>query len=176
MKIYKVCSRCRRLQARSWLTRPMWERQGGEHVSAEKCNVWCGGWGGTGIPPLSLDFEWVFSVCFELNAGSLCREEVKAEFQAVLQQKFDESPLTDDPTSNILWKNLKSAILTTSEEVLRHAKKIKDWCNENDKEIQDLLSKKRAAHQAHFAQPTCHVNKAIFRRACSILQRKEREG
>ena len=29
-KIYEVCQRCRRLQARSWLTRPMQERQGSE--------------------------------------------------------------------------------------------------------------------------------------------------
>ena len=26
-------------------------------VSAGKCNVWCGGGGGTGVPPVSLDFE-----------------------------------------------------------------------------------------------------------------------
>ena len=112
----------------------------------------------------------------KLNIGSLCREEVKAKFQADLQQKLDESPCTDVPTPNILWENLKSAILKTSEEVLGHTKKKnKDWFDENDKEIQDLLSMKRAAHQAHLAQPTCPVKKATFRRACSILQRKLRE-
>ena len=82
----------------------------------------------------------------KLNIGSLCREEVKAKFQADLQQKLDESPCTDVPTPNILWENLKSAILKTSEEVLGHTKKKnKDWFDENDKEIQDLLSMKRAA-------------------------------
>ena len=112
----------------------------------------------------------------KLNIGSLCREEVNAKFQADLQQKLDESPCTDVPTPNILWENLKSAILKTSEEVLGHIKKKnKDWFDENDKEIQDLLSMKRTAHQAHLAQPTCPVKKATFRRACSILQRKLRE-
>ena len=112
----------------------------------------------------------------KLNVGSLCREEMKAKFQANLQESLDESPCTNDPSPSILWENLKSAILKTSEEVLGHTKKKnKDWFDENNKEIQDLLSKKRAAHQAHLAQPTCHVKKATFRRACSILQRKLRE-
>mgnify|MGYP000515452830 CR=1 FL=1 len=112
----------------------------------------------------------------KLNVSSLCREEVKAKFQANLQQILDESPCTNDPSPSILWENLKSAILKTSEEVLGHTKKKnKDWFDENNKEIQDLLSKKRAAHQAHLAQPTYHVKKATFRQACSILQRKLRE-
>ena len=101
---------------------------------------------------------------------------MKAKFQADLQQNLDESPCTNDPSPNILWENLKSAILKISEEVLGHTKKKKkDWFDENNKEIQDLLSKKRIAHQAHLAQPTCHVKKTTFRRAGSILQRKLRE-
>ena len=39
----------------------------------------------------------------------------------------------------------------------------------------DLLSKKRAAHQTHLTQPTCHVKKATFLCTCSILQCKLRE-
>ncbi|XP_076046020.1 uncharacterized protein LOC143028169 [Oratosquilla oratoria] len=109
----------------------------------------------------------------KLNIDSLFRE-VKTKFQVDLQQKLDESPCTD-PTPNTLWENLKSAILKTYEEVLGYTKKEnKDWY-ENDKEIQDLLAKKRAAHQAHLAQPTCLVKNVSFRRACSTLQRKPRE-
>ena len=71
---------------------------------------------------------------------------------------------------------MKTAILTTSEEILGHTKKRnQDWFGENDKKIQDLLAKKSAAQQAHFAEPTCPVKKAIFRRACSTLPRKLRE-
>ena len=36
-------------------------------VTAGKRNVWCGGGGGTGLPPLSLVFEWDFPVHFELG-------------------------------------------------------------------------------------------------------------
>ena len=72
----------------------------------------------------------------KLNVSSLCREEVKAKFQADLQQNLDETPCTNDPSSNILWENLKSAILKTSEEVLGHTKKKnKGWFDENNKEI-----------------------------------------
>ena len=35
-------------------------------VSVGKSNAWCGGRGGTGLPPLSLVFEWVSSVRFKL--------------------------------------------------------------------------------------------------------------
>jgi len=53
-------------------------------------------------------------------------------------------------------------------------KKNKDWFNESDQEIQQLLAKKRSAHQAHLAQPSCSVKKAAFRAACSNLQSKLR--
>lgn len=42
---------------------------GSRAVSARKCNVWWGGGGGMGLPPLSLVFEWVSSVCFELGSN-----------------------------------------------------------------------------------------------------------
>uniref|UniRef100_A0A0L8FII4 Endonuclease/exonuclease/phosphatase domain-containing protein n=1 Tax=Octopus bimaculoides TaxID=37653 RepID=A0A0L8FII4_OCTBM len=102
----------------------------------------------------------------KLSIGSLCQEEMKVKFQAELQKKLDESPRTDDTTTDILWENLKSAILKTSEEVLGHTKNDnKDWFDDNDKEIQELLARKRAANQANLAQPTCPVKKATFRRA-----------
>ena len=59
----------------------------------------------------------------KLNVSSLCREEVKAKFEADLQQILDESPCTNDPSPNIRWENLKSA--RTSEEVFGHTKKKK---------------------------------------------------
>ncbi|GFO43238.1 hypothetical protein PoB_006974300 [Plakobranchus ocellatus] len=62
-----------------------------------------------------------------------------------LQQKLEEIPPNDDPTPDILWENMKSVILKTSEEVLGHTKrKNKDWFDENDQNIQKLLANKRA--------------------------------
>ncbi|XP_069798548.1 LOW QUALITY PROTEIN: thrombospondin-3-like [Narcine bancroftii] len=47
--------------------------------------------------------------------------------------------------------------------------------SETCQEIQELLAKKRAAHQAHLTKPSCPKKKQAFRRACSHLQRKLRE-
>lgn len=38
--------------------------------------------------------------------------------------------------------------------------------------MQELLAKKRAAHQAHLAQPSCPEKKASFCQACSNLQHR----
>jgi len=61
----------------------------------------------------------------KINVSTLCWEEVKAKFQADLQQILGESPCTNDPFPNIWWENLKSAVLKTSEEVFGHTKKKK---------------------------------------------------
>ncbi|XP_069764561.1 uncharacterized protein [Narcine bancroftii] len=65
---------------------------------------------------------------------------------------------------------------SSTEEVLGFSsRKNKDWFDENSQEIQELLAKKRAAHQAHLTKPSCPEKKQAFRRACSHLQRKLRE-
>ncbi|XP_069771587.1 uncharacterized protein [Narcine bancroftii] len=71
---------------------------------------------------------------------------------------------------------LKAIVLQSTEEVLGFSsRKNKDWFNENSQEIQELLAKKRAAHQAHLTKPSWPEKKQAFRRACSHLQRKLRE-
>ncbi|GFO14619.1 endonuclease-reverse transcriptase [Plakobranchus ocellatus] len=110
-----------------------------------------------------------------INVCSLSLVEVKTKFQMTLQQKLEEIPPNDDPTPDILWENMKSVILKTSE-VLGHTKrKNKDWFDENDQNIQKLLANKRAAHQAHLANPHCSEKKTTFRQVCYTLQRKLRE-
>ena len=100
---------------------------------------------------------------------------MRADFQSNLQSKLEDSDSLTDPCPETLWAHLKTAILQSSEEVLGFStKKNKDWFDENDKEIQQLLAKKRSAHQAHLAQPSCPVKKTAFRSACSNLQRKLR--
>ena len=70
-------------------------------------------------------------------------------------------------------ENMKSAILRTVLKVfVTLRRETKNWCDENDKEIQDLLEEKRAAHQGLLAQPTCSVMEATFRHACITLRRK----
>ena len=53
-------------------------------VSVRKSNAWCGGRGGTGLPPLSLVFEWVsivrFKLCSSLTSG-LCGARLHGQQQ-----------------------------------------------------------------------------------------------
>ncbi len=49
------------------------------------------------------------------------------------------------------------------------------WFNENNLEVQELLSRKRSAYKAHLAQPSCPHKKAAFRLECRTLQHKLRE-
>ena len=71
----------------------------------------------------------------KFNLNKLQSAEVKADFQAGLQPKFENSDGSED-TSETRWDQLKSAILQTSEEVLGFTtKKYKDWFDENNQEI-----------------------------------------
>ena len=91
----------------------------------------------------------------KFNLNKLLSVEEKADFQAGLQKIF--FPET-------LWDQLRSVILQTSEEVVGFTtKKNKDCFNKNDLEIRELVAKKRSSHQAHLAQPLCHVRKTAFR-------------
>ena len=55
---------------------------------------------------------------------------MKADFQAGLQSKFENSNYPEDTSPETLWDQLKSAILGFA------TKKNKDWFNENNQEIQ----------------------------------------
>ncbi|XP_037773076.1 uncharacterized protein LOC119568612 [Penaeus monodon] len=64
--------------------------------------------------------------------------------QADLQSKLESVDCRKDPSPETLWDQLKTAILQTSEEVLGFTtKRNKDWFDENNQEIQELLTKKR---------------------------------
>ena len=80
-----------------------------------------------------------------------------------------------EDTSETPWGQLKSAILQKSEEVQGFTTKNKDWFNENNQEIQELLAKKRSFHQAHLDQPSCSLRMAVFYLICCIPQCKLRE-
>ena len=74
------------------------------------------------------------------------------------------------------WKTIKTAVLHVSEEVLGFNTKInRHWFDESDKEIQELLEKKRSAYQGHLAKRSSPEKKAAFRITCSKLQHKRHE-
>ena len=98
----------------------------------------------------------------KFNLNKLQSAEVKSDFQACLQSKFENSDCPWD-TSETLWDQLKSDIQQTSEEVLGFTtKENKDLFDKNNQEIQELLMKKRSSQQAPQAQPSCPVRRAAI--------------
>jgi len=111
----------------------------------------------------------------KLDLAKLKQPQVEADFQTEIQAKFEGRNHTE-PSPELLWDQLKSTILPTSEEVIGFTeRKHRDWFDENDTEILEMLSKKHSAHQAHLSQPSCPAKKAAFRQACGILQQKLRK-
>ena len=69
-----------------------------------------------------------------LFSSSIQSAEVKANFQAGLPSKVENSDCPEDASSETLWDQLKSTIPQTFEEVLGFTtKKNKGWFNENNK-------------------------------------------
>ena len=67
-----------------------------------------------------------------------------------------------------IWANLKAVTQVASQEVLGLAKRQnRDWFDENDEAIQELLKVKRAAHQAHLTDKDSAQKKQFFHQTCS---------
>lgn len=111
----------------------------------------------------------------KFKVSSFQSAEVVAGFQDNLQSRLEDAH-NRDASPEAQWQQLKIAILTSAEAVLGFStRKNRDWFDENDQQVQELLTGKRSAHQSHLAQPSCPTKKAAFRLACSDLQRKLRE-
>ena len=54
-------------------------------------------------------------------------------------------------------------------------KENKDWFDENDAEIQQLIKDKRSCHQRVLSNPDNQAARGNYRQACSTLQKKLRE-
>ncbi|KAJ7427096.1 hypothetical protein WISP_09629 [Willisornis vidua] len=94
-----------------------------------------------------------------LQVNNLQTATVRDSFQVNLQTR-PEDHLTDR-CSEALRQHIN--ILQSSEESLGFSsKKNKEWLDENNQEIQELLKKKRTVHQAHLIQPSYHFLKMII--------------
>ena len=73
------------------------------------------------------------------------------------------------------WKQMKTMLQETTAEVVGLlTRKLPDWFDEVDKEIQDLLKKKRFCHNRLLAKPDDQAAKAAYKSARSTLQAKLR--
>ena len=76
------------------------------------------------------------------------------------------------------WKQMKTTLQetteTTAEVVGLSTRKHQDCFDEADKEIQELLEKKRSCYNYLLAKPDNQAAKAAYKTACSTLQAKLR--
>ena len=97
----------------------------------------------------------------------------KKELEATLN---NEELLGQESDPDKQWQHLKSFIQETVVEVAGFSnRKNRDWFDENDAEIQNLLQKKRSYHDRPLASNDDQAAKAAYRAACSTLQTKLRE-
>jgi len=112
----------------------------------------------------------------KLNLNTLKDPEMVKVFQAALQEALRGNQAQTDTSPETAWEDLKSTVLQTSEKVLGYSvRRNRDWFDENDYLIMQLLEKKRTTHQAYLSQPSCQSKKAAFRLACRNLQVRLRE-
>ena len=102
---------------------------------------------------------------------------LKQEFQNSLKERLytpDETPLANDPEAQ--WQELKTTLQETTVEVVGYStKKNRDWFDENDAEIQDLLQVKHTCYKRVLARPDDHAAKTAYKNACRTVQSKLRE-
>ena len=73
------------------------------------------------------------------------------------------------------WKQMKTILQEATAEVVGlSTRKRQDWFDEADKEIQELLEKKRSCHNHLLAKPDDQSVKAEYKTACDTLQAKLR--
>ena len=73
------------------------------------------------------------------------------------------------------WKQMKTILQETTAEVVGlSTRKHQNWFDEADKEIQELLEKKRSCHNHLLAKPDDQAAKAAYKTACSTLKAKFR--
>ena len=68
------------------------------------------------------------------------------------------------------WKQMKTILQETTAEVVGlSTRKHQDWFDEVDKEIQELLEKKRSCHNCLLAKSDDQSANATYKTACSTL-------
>ena len=104
----------------------------------------------------------------KLQVHRLHQPEIEAAFQARLAERL-QHPLNPDPSTQ--WQDFKTAVQESAAETLGFSvRKNKDWFDESDPAIQDLLDKKRSCYNHLLSKPDDPAAKAAYKKACSTLQ------
>ena len=97
---------------------------------------------------------------------------VKNNLQAMLEERL-HCVTAAEPEEQC--KQMKTILQKTTAEVVGlSTRKHQGWFDEADKEIQELLEKKRSCHNHLLTKPDDQAAKAAYKTACSTLQAKLR--
>ncbi|WP_294032259.1 hypothetical protein, partial [Thiolapillus sp.] len=108
----------------------------------------------------------------KLQVHKLRDPRVKNNLQVMLEERL-HCVTAAEPEEQ--WKQMKTILQETTAEVVGlSTRKHQDWFDEADKEIQELLEKKRSCHNHLLAKPDDQAAKAAYKTACSTLQAKLR--
>ena len=108
----------------------------------------------------------------KLQVYKLRDPRVKNKFQVMLEERL-HCVTAAEPEEQ--WKQMKTILQETTAEVVGlSTRKHQDWIDEADKEIHELLEKKRTSHNYMLATPDNQAAKAAYKTACSTLQAKLR--
>lgn len=109
-----------------------------------------------------------------LNISKLKVSNIKQSLVDTLEERLDATVLTGQDVETA-WAALRDTVYNTAMECLGSTtRKHKDWFDENDAEIKQLLEEKYSAYKAHLADPTSISKKDGLRNVKSTIQAKLR--
>ena len=110
-----------------------------------------------------------------LNVRALKENQTKSKLDAEITKQLQENPLPQNDI-NSKWTSLKDTILKTAEKVLGKTKrKNHDWFDDNDTEIQEMITAKNAAYSKLLSSKNTRSRTQEFKDASRKLQKKTRE-
>ena len=111
-----------------------------------------------------------------LNVSKLKNSNTAEEFARNLDDRMPDTPQDDQVSAEEQWTAFRDVVYSTAFEHLGPAtRKHQDWFDENDEEIQALLSEKHQLFRAHQNDPSSRAKKDAFASAKSKVLKKLRE-
>ena len=110
-----------------------------------------------------------------INVNGLKTMETRDAFRRTVAEKLTQNSTHADLTPDDSWTNIHSALKQSAEETLGFTTRShKDWFDENNVEIHELLSLKNKAHDAWLSNPSSTTHKETFHKLRRETQTKLR--
>lgn len=110
----------------------------------------------------------------KFDVSKLKDSSYATEFQRSVEEKLSRTSPSDQNVHDG-WELLKSLLNDSCLEVLGKTTRVRDWFDENEKDITHLIEAKRKALTAWRNHPTSADKKAEYRRAKAVVQKRTRQ-